>query len=216
MPRRFAGMIALGALQLVSVVLAHELVFLARYGSRYGEALAHAGHGQSWTNAVLTSLALAALLAGIGIVRLARLGLLVHRAGGGRSRLDGLAPVSLARAWLRIAPRTAALSVVLLTAQENLERAALDGAMPGAGILLSPEYAGGLWITIGVGLAIGLLAALFEWRRRVLLARLRALRARPIRLGATVARPRTRVLAPAASILGRRSALRAPPLPAAT
>lgn len=215
MARRLAGMIALGALQLVSVVLAHELVFLARYGSRYGEALAHAGHGQAWTAAALTSLALAALLGGIGIVRLGRLGLLLRRAGGGGSRLDGLAPVSLARAWLGIAPRTAALSVLLLTAQENLERAALDGAMPGIGILLSPEYAGGLWITIGVGLVVGLLVALFEWRRRVLLARLRTLRARPITRSAVVARPRARVLSLAASILGRRSALRAPPLTAA-
>ena len=48
------------ALQLVALALAHELVFLARYGSRFGEALVHSGHGEAWTAAVLTSIGFAA------------------------------------------------------------------------------------------------------------------------------------------------------------
>lgn len=214
MPRRMAMFLAAAALQLVAVVLAHELVFLARYGSRYGEALAHAGHGETWTAAVTSSLALAGLLAAIGTVQLARLGVLVRRRGSRvRPPAGGLEPESLLRAWLRIGPRTAFLSVVVLSLQENVERAAIGMAAPGPGILLSAEYAGGLWITIANGLLVGLVGALFAWRRRVLLARLRAARASLPRGTDTVApRPRAQVPAPRASLLGRRSALRAPPL----
>jgi hypothetical protein len=209
---------AAAAIQLVALVLAHELVFLARYGSRFGEALAHAGHGQTWNAAVTTSLLLAAGLAGVAAVRLARLGLLVRR----RDAAPGNAPAGLERrpllrAWLRLAPRMALLSVVLLSVQENLEQAAIGRAPAGPGILLTPEYAGGLWITIAVALAVGLVAALFDWRRRVLLAKLRA--ARPgVRRGSAARqlRPSVVLRRPVESLLGRRSALRAPPVATAS
>ena len=77
---------------------------------------------------------------------------------------------SLWRAWTRVGPRTAAIAVGLLTIQENLEHLASGQAAPGALILASPEYAGGLGITIAVGLVVGLVAALFAWRRQVLVA----------------------------------------------
>jgi len=213
MTRRITGFLGVAALQIVALVLAHELVFLARYGSRYNEALVHGGHGESWSTAVTTSLALALALLALGTFRIARLGLLVRRRGAPADAGSGsLAPKSLLRAWLRVAPRTAVLSVLLLTVQENLERAATGQATPGPWLLLSPEYAGGLWITIAVGLAVGLVAALFEWRRSVLLARLRASRAPPPRGTDTVGlRPRAFDRLPVESLQGRRSALRAPP-----
>jgi hypothetical protein len=84
--------------------------------------------------------------------------------------------------------------------------------MPGPAILLTPEYAGGLWITILVGLAVGLVAALFEWRRNVLTARLRAARAMTPRIAmAPAKRSGVFVTQPRESLIGRRSALRAPP-----
>jgi hypothetical protein len=213
MPRRLAAFLAAAALQVVALVLAHELVFLARYGSRYGEALVHAGHGETWSAAVSTSLFLAAGLAALAALRLAHLGLLVRRRALAASPVPGvLEPRPLLRAWLRIGPRTAIVAAALLTIQENLERAALGQAMPGPGILLSAEYPGGLWVAIAVGLAVGLVAALFEWRRRILLARLRAPRAGvPRASDAPVPRPGMIFPAPVQSILGRRSALRAPP-----
>jgi hypothetical protein len=217
MPRRLAGFLAAAAIQLVALVLAHELVFLARYGSRFGEALAHAGHGETWNAAVTTSLLLAAGLAGLAAVRLARLGFLVRRRGLASGAAGGLERTSVLRAWLRIAPRMAVLSIVLLSVQENLEQAAVGRAPAGPGILLTPEYAGGLWITIAVALAVGLVAALFDWRRRVLLAKLRA--ARPsVRHGPTARQRRPSVVLsrPVESLLGRRSALRAPPVAAAS
>ena len=203
------------ALQLVALVLAHELVFLARYGSRFGEALVHSGHGEAWTAAVTTSAGLAIGLGAAGVLRLARLGLLVHRRG--RARVDraaarSLNPTSLLRGWLLLALRMTILSVVLLTLQENVERWAVGQAVPGPGILLSPEYPNALWITIAVAFAVSLVAALFEWLRRVLEARLRAARAPfPRKIESTSARPGAFVRPRFESILGRRSALRAPP-----
>src|SRR5262249_4353300 len=104
------------------------------------------------------------------------------------------------------------LQLVLLTTQENVERAAIGEAMPGPGVLLSPEYAGGAWIALAVALAVSLVAALFAWRREVLLACLRAARATLPRIRASVPRRVTHLLAPVESVLGRRSALRAPPV----
>jgi hypothetical protein len=221
MPRRFAAIVVATALQAVALVLAHEVVFLARYGSRFGEALVHAGHGETWSAAVSTSLLLGGALALAGLLRLAYLGWLVRRSGAGRhahitSATGTLGARRLLRTWLRVGPRIALLSVILLTVQENLERAAMGAAMPGAGILLTPEYAGGLWITIVVGLAVGLVAALFEWRRRALIARLRAIRPPVPRTAAAPAKHAGVLVAqPRESLLGRRSALRAPPRMAA-
>ncbi|MEO5704513.1 MAG: hypothetical protein ABIR64_05905, partial [Candidatus Limnocylindrales bacterium] len=147
---------------------------------------------------------------------LARLGLLVRRRGEGPHAAGVLESRPLLRAYLRLAPRLVVLGVVLLTIQENVERASIGQGTPGIGILLSPEYAGGLWITIGVGLAVAFVAALFQWRHRVLLARLRAER-HPVHrtVGAPARRP-TAFERPIESLLGRRSALRAPPASSAS
>lgn len=213
MTRRAAGLATAAALQLVAVVLAHELIFLARYGSIYNEALVHAGHGAAWSSAVTTSLALAGILAGLAVLQLVRLGVLVRsRAPVAGPAAADLPPGPLLRSWLWTGLRMGLGSVVLLTLQENVERAAMGQAAPGIGILLAPEYAGGLWVTLAVALAVALIVALFTWQRRALLARLRAGRARDPRHSApAIARPGILVRLPAPSLLGRRSALRAPP-----
>jgi hypothetical protein len=216
MPPRLGRLTTAAVLQLVALVLGHQLVYLARYGSRFGEALVHSGHGDAWTVAVISSVLLAGLLAVAGAARLIYLGGLVRRA---RAR-SGTAPGALAastflRDLLGLAPRIAVLQLVLLTVQENVERAAIGEAMPGPGVLLSAEYAGGAWIALAVALVVSLVAALFAWRRSVLLARLRATRASLPRRTNVARRPAGRLWAPVESILGRRSALRAPPPAAA-
>jgi hypothetical protein len=216
MASRFARFATAAALQLVALVLAHDLVFLARYGSRFGEALVHSGHGEAWSAAVMTSVGLAIALAAAGVFRLARLGLRVHQRGG--VHLDpaaarSLDARSLLRGWLRLAVRIAVLSTVLLTIQENVEHWSTGQGLPGLGILLSAEYPDALSITIVVAFAVSLVAALFEWRRQVLLARLRSARAPlPRAIESAPVRPGVLVRTPVESILGRRSALRAPPL----
>jgi hypothetical protein len=206
------------ALLVVSVVLAHELVYLARYGSRYNEALVHGGHGETWTAAVTASLLLTIALLVAAIARLAWLGVLVRRAAtnstGARVHGD-LHGRAFLRRFLGTAPRLVFAAVVVLSLQENIERGMVGQALPGPLVLLSPEYAGGLWITIAVGLAVSLVAALFEWRRRTLLARLRAARVASPRFSASRRRPSI-VVRPRPSLIGRGSALRAPPLGAAS
>ena len=190
MAPRFRRLATAGVLQLGALVLAHQLVYLARYGSLYGEALVHAGHGDAWNAAVLTSLLLAAGLVGLGLARLHRLGVLARASAASEAPRAQLPGRALLAAFLRLAPRVAVLQLVLL----------------------SPEYAGGAWIAIAVALIVSLVAALFTWRRDVLLARLRGARAALPRASASAPR-RTGVAAshPVESILGRQSALRAPP-----
>ena len=212
MPRQITGLVAALALQVVALVLAHDLVFLVRFGSRYGEALAHSGHGETWSTAVGTIMAIAIALVLAGVVRLWQLRVLIHAAGA-RTGAPDLR--QLLHLWLRIAPRIALVSVVLLSVQENLERSSTGMPMPGPGILLSPEYPFALWIAIAVGLLVGLVAALFEWRRRALIERLRAARAHPRHTSATPPRPRGAPRRPVVSVLGRQSGLRAPPVPSA-
>ena len=221
MSGRLAGLVAAASLQLVALVLAHELVYLARYGSRYGEALVHGGHGDAWAGAVITSAMLAAILGVVAIARLAYLALQVRRrgrAGAVTTPAGALEPRRLVLIWLRTGVRLAAVGVVLLTVQENIERASTGAPAPGAGILLTPEYAGGLWIAIAVGLVVGFVAALYEWRRGILLAKLRTDRPRLTRSATarTPRRPGIAVAPPAESVLGRGFGLRAPPLGAAS
>ena len=130
--RRITRVLTPVIVQLVALVLAHDLVFLARYGSRYGEALVHAGHGETWATAALVSLLLGFGLVAVALFRLAHLGVLVRRARAGRDgnpqhrmpSRGSLGVGSLWRAWTRIGPRIAGLAVVLLTIQENLEHLA--------------------------------------------------------------------------------------------
>lgn len=203
------------ALVLPTLVLAHQLVFLARYGSIYGEALAHAGHGQAWTDAVAAvavGSVVLAIAATAGTVRLARE---VRR----RSRPSAvLAPAlrdvaDIARRFLTTATWLTAIVAVGLTIQENIEHALAGLGMPGVGILLSPEYPFALEIVTGVALAIALVATLLGWRRAVLSARLRALAdaagfPRPAR---AVSRPIADSGHPQRGAIARQLGLRAPP-----
>ncbi|HYK95169.1 MAG TPA: hypothetical protein VE011_04765 [Candidatus Dormibacteraeota bacterium] len=212
MNRRIGGLVAAGIVQLVALVLAHDLVFLARYGSKYNEELVHVGHGGTWAAAVQTTLALGALLAAAGIFRLVRLRLHLRGRTTSAARPGSLPVRSLLAGWFRAALLLAPTTAALLTIQENVERWAIGQRFPGPGVLLTPEYAGGLWIALLVAVAVALVVALFRWRRETLLARLRAAQRRPARAAADQTRHTgIEVQPPAESLLGRRSALRAPP-----
>jgi hypothetical protein len=206
---------------LVALVLTHSLVFLARYGSAYGEALAHNGHDLGWSLAVWSAAILGMVLALAGAVRLVVLAREAHktaRAAGetGQSRagtptLASLRAAPLAGTWLLASARLAVVTAVLLTIQEHLERAGAGLPQPGIGLIVSPEYPWAVAIIALVSLAVGFVVALYRWRRDVLLARIRAARAVHHRT-TTASRPSTPEHRPAVSILGRAGGLRAPPL----
>ncbi|HXI45184.1 MAG TPA: hypothetical protein VNH13_02690 [Candidatus Acidoferrales bacterium] len=195
----------------VGLVLAHGLVFLLRYGSVYGEALAHAGHGPAWTAASVGVAAAGGLLLGIAGVRLWQL----------RRRIGPASPVvgepgrrSLLRAWLVAAGWLTPIVFALLSIQENVEHLAAGLGLPGPAILLTAEYPWATAVVALVGLLVAGVTTLLAWRRAVLVARLRAERARPQRAGDAAPPPEPSVGRPASS-LGRRLGRRAPPVLAA-
>ncbi|HYN70721.1 MAG TPA: hypothetical protein VEX41_11020 [Candidatus Eisenbacteria bacterium] len=200
--------IARAVVVVVTLALAHDLTFLMRYGSAYGEALVHAGHGETWTNAVLVCLALGAALLIAAAWQLRRLGMAAHATTAGPLTAANVG--AFARSWAGLAARLGLVVAVLLTVQENIERAARGLQAPDPAILASPQYPGALAIMAGVAIAVGLVVALFRWRRGVLLARIRAAlapRPRPLRPH----RPPQRSDAVRSSILGRSLGVRAPP-----
>jgi hypothetical protein len=206
--RAFGWLVATG----LSLVLAHDLTFLARYGSAYGEALAHAGHGAGWDRAVATILVLAALVALGALARLRALSrdvtVTVSRSADaeavpGRARVAG----RWASDWIRLS----AVVGGLLTLQENVERLLAGLTPPGVLALLSPEYAFGWLIVVAVAAVMACVVALYRWRRSILIAR-RTPRDRHVSTAVPAASPLDRGLRARQSLLGRRGGLRAPPL----
>lgn len=202
----FAGMVA------VALVLAHNLVFLADYGTGYADALARTGHDASWSIAVLGVLALGAVLFMAAAWRLRALGALAQAAEvspqgaplGYRELAGHLLPL-----WLRLTLVTTALFVL----QENFEHLGGGGPIPGLGVLASGTYPNAFTIIAVVALGVALVGALFRWRRDVLVARIAAatFRWRPV-TGCSVRSSLDGIACRLGSILGRRLAVRAPPV----
>ena len=197
---------------LVALVLSHSLVYLVRYGSAYGEALAHNGHDAAWTLAVWSTAILGGWLAVAGLARLLRLGRAVTERwptgdfqGNERARAG-----TWLRSWLLDATRLTLATAVLLTVQENVEHLAAGLPLQGVVMLLQPEYPFALAIVAAVALAVSLVVALYRRRRDELLARLRHARA-AYATELPPGRPARNQLLPPASILGRIGGLRAPP-----
>jgi hypothetical protein len=216
MPRSTVPVLRVLGLVALTLVLAHEAVFLARYGSIYGEALVHSGHGAAWSDAVATVLVGSVVILAGSLLGLYRLGRRVaDRSTRGHELRIGVS-IDLPRIggqWLRLALGIGASALVLLTIQENLEHLSAGLGLPGVTILLSPEYPFAVAITLGASLAVALVATLLSWRRQVLVRRLRALATEPRHRPARVRQPGTVQLAGRrGSILARRLGRRAPPV----
>jgi len=166
-----------GILALVAFVLAHNLLFLLRYGSSYSAFLERTGHGSAWTSTVLIVAALAAGLALASMARLVALSAIASQLEAGairvRSGQVGDYAVHVRRAWLAIL----LLAVTLFVGYENVERVAVGLPAPGLGVLNLTDGA-----TIAVFAIVPLFTALVEglyrWRRDVLTAQICAARAR--------------------------------------
>ena len=209
MRSRLVTAIGIIASTAVALVLAHDLAFLARYGSAFGEALAHAGHGPAWTGAVAGSIAIGAGLLVAAILGLWRLGLIADqlRAHGTSSEPRRRA---FLRSWLIRAAGLALTTTFLLTIQENLERIGGGVAGPNGGLLVSAEYPWAIPIVIGVAIAVSFVVALVAWRRAVLVSRIRAARQRPAR-SSIVRRPAVGATRRPLAVLHGPWAVRAPP-----
>lgn len=211
MTGRIGFMVRAVVTALASLVLAHNLIFIAGYGSRFGAVMARTGHDHGWTVAAITSICLAASLLAVAVRQLTHL----RRAarGSGAVRLAGEPGLrAFAGLWLGWWIALTVATALLFVLQENMELARVGDTLPGLGILTSSAYPNATAIIVAVALGISFVAALLGWSSSVLTARIEAVRWVP-RAGST---PALRMPEPIdrrqGSILGRRLAGRAPPL----
>lgn len=153
---------------LITLVVAHDLVFLLAYGPSYDEALAHSGHDGTWGTAVALVLATALGLLGLSAWRLYRLGLVARSLGTDEGTLRPAFARGMVRLWAPLAGTTTILFVV----QENLEHQRAGEGLPGLSVLGSAEYPDAALVIWAIALAVATVVALFRWRRDVLVARI--------------------------------------------
>jgi hypothetical protein len=209
--RRWLGF---AAMSLVSLVLAHDIIFLLAYGSRYEEELAHAGHGDAWLATALVVLTLAGGMLVAGLWHLRRLGIRARdlRTNGSATSLSALGVRAMARRLALEGVRLSGVTSALLVAQENIERRQVGQPLPGIGVLGSRDYPFGLVVVLVVAGGGGLVGTPLGGRGDRLTARPRA---------TTVRWPRNSHPTPRGPaldgrrrepIMARSGALRAPPL----
>lgn len=195
----------------VALVVAHNLVFLLAYGSGYEEALAHSGHGGTWSTAVAVVVAATVGLLGLGTWRLYRLGVLagaLGASGGSLSPRPSGFVQRLAGLWVPLATATTLLFVV----QENIEHQRVGEGLPGFSVLGSAEYPDAAIVIAVITLAVAFVVGLFRWRRAVLVSRIIAARAPLSRARPTIERRRaTWIEHRHASIVVHQFSGRAPP-----
>ena len=162
---------------LVALVLSHELVFLTTYGPAYRIALVDTGHDGTWAVAVAVVGGLAAGLFLTAALRLRQLGLVATSVAREAPTMPP-DPAALVGRWLGLWPRLGALTTALFVVQENLEHLHAGQGLPGISVLSSGQYPDSLAVIGIVTLVVALVAALFGWRRDLLVARIAAARAR--------------------------------------
>ena len=117
------------ALAPASLVLVHDLSFLAAYGSQFQAVLRATGHDSRWTSTVALVITISALLGIVGAARLAALWFRARRL----ERVAGRRPTTDVRGYLRLIlriwPLLALLTAVLFLGRENLELAARGEAV---------------------------------------------------------------------------------------
>jgi len=166
-----------GILALVAFVLAHNLLFLLRYGSSYSAFLERTGHGSAWASTVVIVAALAIGLVVASVARLVGLFAIASQFEVGairvRSGRAGDYAAHVRHAWLAIL----LLALTFFVGYENVERAAIGLPPPGLGVV---NLTDGATISVFaiVPLLTALVEALYRWRRDVLTAQICAARAR--------------------------------------
>ena len=212
MQRPALGLVAVvAALSPLSLVMAHNLVYLLSAGDQVSIVLRATGHDATWVSAVRLVIASSAVL---GIAAATRVTVLWRRARLLERETGPLIHPGwrglgshLIRAWVGLVLVTTVWFVV----QENLERIGVGQAAPLLGPLLDGGPTGALVVIPAMSLLTALVGALFRWGVTALLARISAARRfgqrrRPV----SVRRPAGRIPHPSA-LLARHLGLRAPP-----
>ncbi|MDP9250418.1 MAG: hypothetical protein M3O78_03505 [Chloroflexota bacterium] len=196
---------AVALLSLAAFVLGHDLLFLLASGPSFRIALQQSGHGAVWDTTVMTVIGAAAVLAGLAMRRLVALSQAARALRGPAAALRRRRAHLLGQV-LRLWAVILAIALVLLVVNENLERAAIGLPLPGVGVLLPA-----IPIFAAVALAVAVVAALYGWRRDLLISRL-AEACRPWRVATAQTYPQQPwVNRRPGSNVGRRQAGRAPP-----
>jgi len=199
-------------LMAVAFALGHQITYVVEYGSNAGSALARSGHDLDWTLAVASIALLTVVLAALAVRELRRLAGQANGLGAAASRGSSL--VALVGDTVPLALAVLVVSLASFVVVENLEYAAAGLASPGLTLVLSAQHQPTLIVFELVSLAVAFVAALYRWRRDVLVELIEL--ARRLRLhGRAPLGPRPiALILPASSNVRSRPPGRAPPLPA--
>jgi hypothetical protein len=195
---------------LVTLVLGHNLIFLAGYGNRFGPAMTHTGHDHGWSAAVAVSLSLGVALLVAAARRLQQL-----RRAARTMHAMRLAAEPGRRAFvMRFIPWWFALTlatVALFVLQENVESARVTSQLPGISVLASATYPNAMALIAVVAFAVSFVTMLLGWKLEILNARIQAVGPHLQRAAASALPRIGPVERGHRSILGSRLAGRAPP-----
>ncbi len=211
MTRWVGGLVWGGGTALTSLVLAHNLIFLAGYGDQFGDVMARTGHDPGWAITVAATLLMGiALLAGAAW-RLHQMRRIARSIGATRAPAEPGRGAFVRRwmgAWIALSLVVAALFVL----QENRELASIGQHQPGLGVLTSTAYPHALLIIAAVAMAVSFVAVLLGWKIDLVIARIRARQQACPGVPGAVFGPGAEIERPRRSILGGRRAGRAPPI----
>ena len=202
------------ALSLITLVLAHQLVYLATYGARAGVELARTGHDVQWSLTVASVALLTNGMAALAVRELVRLSRQACSAAGVAVDPRTSGARHLARDMFVLWIPTFVAAAALFVLVENAERLAAGLPAPGLAVLSASTFSDPLLIFEFVSGVVALVAALYRWRRDVLVARIRAVTRRWPRARATFL-PAANQIIRQPSAFALRPPGRAPPLLAA-
>jgi hypothetical protein len=200
----------LAALAPASLVLSHDLSFLAVYGPEYRAVLLATGHDGRWSSTVSIVVAISALLAAAALGRLA---VLWWQARGLEATFPALSGRPLLGRVASFWPRLLLLTALLFLAQENAEHLAQGAGPAGLGPLFARGPVQPFEIVALVSLIASMVAALFLWTHAALIAGIRAALSRRHRAGRPpVAATPIRYDRPRGPLIALHLGRRAPPL----
>ena len=202
--------LVIAALAPASLVLVHDLSFLAAYGAQFQAVLRATGHDGRWTSTVTVVTAVSAFLGVVGLARLASLWLQARRLEHSAGQPPTADVHGYLRILVRIWPWLALVAAVLFLGRENLEQAARGAPLPGLEPLLTGPGIPPFLVLASVTFVLSALGALLVWGHATLAAKIaaarRTSRPRPARRASRPPADPTWAISPVLALnLGRRA-----------